>query len=114
MARPKKEAPDLRCRQVTVRFSADEYASLAGLAKSVGIPLADYCRRSALKKAINFVSMPDVSKEAYIELSRIGNNLNQITRKLNEGGEITRGDIVNILALQEAVRTTQRDIISHQ
>ena len=112
MARPKKEMPELRNRKITVRFSDDEAQNIQSIADSIKLKPADYCRRAVLGKNVSYVTMPEVSEKAYIELARIGNNLNQIAKKLNEGSTATIEDLKEIQALKETVRQLQRDIIA--
>ena len=54
-----------------------------------GLGLSEYIRKSILGKEIKIISG---IKELVRELNRIGNNLNQLARKVNEGKVVELGD----------------------
>lgn len=74
-----------RSAVVPIRFSEDERKSLFEQAKSFGVSLSEFVRRAALKRRMPPLPPPQLNRDIYQELSRIGNNLNQVTRKINEG-----------------------------
>lgn len=74
-----------RTKVVPVRLSPEERDRLARLAKEHHVSLSDYIRRLALNRQMPPAAQPEINRETYRELSRIGNNLNQLTRALNSG-----------------------------
>ena len=73
-----------RKRKNLVGFWLDdnEYLSLKNKISSTNRSRSDYLRKCSLDK--NITVIPGV-RDFMIELKRIGNNLNQITRLANEG-----------------------------
>lgn len=89
MARPKKTVPPKKSHFVGIRLTDDLYDVVSNEATSAKISLSEYFRNLALNHKINvyeekvFYSKDLLKKLG--DLGRIGNNLNQIARHLNEG-----------------------------
>jgi hypothetical protein len=81
--RPILPRSEHRTNLVKVRFSDDELARLDELRSTE--TRARYLRQKAISEA----GVNDIDPIATLQISRIGNNLNQIAKKLNEGGRIT-------------------------
>ena len=93
MARPKKEKELKRNRRITLRFTDVEYEVITENAKSAKLPLAEYTRLQALNKKVTakyeiVADVPEL-KKLIAEFGKIGGNLNQIARHLNQGGQQT-------------------------
>ena len=71
-----------RDKQINIRLTADEYLRVYSLMEKADLRLSEYVRKCILEKEI--VAVYGI-KEFLGELNRIGNNLNQLTRKVNEG-----------------------------
>ena len=78
-----------RDKQINIRLTADEYLKVYNLTKKADMCLSEYVRKCILKKEI--VTVYGI-KEFLEELNRIGNNLNQLTRKVNQGKVKELGD----------------------
>ena len=93
MARPKKEKELKRNRRITLRFTDVEYEVITENAKDAKLPLAEYVRLQALDKkvSVKYEIVADVPelKKLIAEFGKIGGNLNQIARHLNQGGQQT-------------------------
>lgn len=93
MARPKKEKELKRNRRITLRFTDVEYEVITENAKTAKLPLAEYARLQALDKkvSVKYEIVADVPelKKLIAEFGKIGGNLNQIARHLNQGGQQT-------------------------
>ena len=74
----------LRNAVVPIRFSVTERQLLYDQAKSVGLSLSSFVRRAALKRRMPPPPVAEINREAYRDLCRIGNNLNQVTRAVHE------------------------------
>lgn len=85
MARPKKSIEESKLFQINVRVTLNEQVQLEEAAKTNGLSLVQYIRVRALKKQLPKFKMSVADQELVIELSRIGNNINQITKKINQG-----------------------------
>jgi len=77
-----------------------EYLSLKNKISSTNRTRSDYLRKCSLDK--NITVIPGI-RDFTIELKRIGNNLNQITRLANEGSLTIIGD--NMKNINEDLRT---------
>ncbi|NJL82321.1 MAG: plasmid mobilization relaxosome protein MobC [Chloroflexaceae bacterium] len=51
-------------------------------AKAAGLKLSEYLRRAGLKKN-QLRTVPEINRQVYGELGRIGNNLNQLAKAYN-------------------------------
>jgi len=67
----------------------DEYLLLKNKISQSGLTCSGYLRKSSLEK--NITVIPGI-RDLIIEIKRIGNNLNQITRSVNEGSLTILGD----------------------
>ena len=78
-----------RDKQINIRLTVDEYLKVYKLMEKADLCLSQYIRKCILQKEITVVYG---IKEFLGELNRIGNNLNQLTRKVNEGRIKELGD----------------------
>ncbi len=85
MARPKKNFDEIKLLQINLRVTLSEQVQLEEAAKTHGLSLVQYIRVRALKKQLPKFKMTVADQELVIELSHIGNNINQITKKINQG-----------------------------
>lgn len=81
--RPKKAPQFSRTEQLSIRFSPDEYRRMSSKAAAADMTITEYCRSAALNKRMtsSAVATPDFATRQ--SLQRIGNNLNQIAKRLN-------------------------------
>lgn len=92
MARKKKEFPPVKERFIGFRVTEDLYQVIETEASQAKMSVSEYCRsvatnkRIVLKKEIVF-NNPELLS-ALSNLGKIGSNLNQIARHLNEGVSI--------------------------
>lgn len=84
MARPKSEIYQLKVFQVNIRLTAEEQVFVENQANSYGISVVAYVRKRALNKQMPKHSLSPINRELLIELSRIGNNVNQLAKKSNQ------------------------------
>lgn len=84
MARPQLSEQDRRSKKIVISFSPGEYRALQEAAKKYRRPIAVLARQLILNGEIDFV--PECNFEAYRQLCKIGGNLNQIAKHLNQGG----------------------------
>ena len=75
---PKRE----RSKQLNIRLSENEVELLQKNIEKSKLKQSEYIRKSILKKNIIVI---DEIKGLMVELKRVGNNLNQITRMMNNG-----------------------------
>jgi hypothetical protein len=72
-----------RTARILIRSTPEELGEIRSRATSAGVSVPEYLRRAALSRRIDHHST--MTNKALFELSRIGNNLNQITRMAHFG-----------------------------
>ena len=99
MAKPKSEFGQ-KNKIVCFRISQEMYDMISYEAGKCGISFSDYCRRALLNQPTK--KLPIIihdEREILQELrniNKLGNNLNQIARHLNQGGAITENVLKEI------------------
>ena len=78
-----------RDKQINIRLAEDEYLNVYRQMEKSDLGLSEYIRKCIMGKEIKIISGIE---ELVWELNRIGNNLNQLTRKVNEGKVMELGD----------------------
>ncbi|SHJ42451.1 plasmid mobilization protein [Flavobacterium haoranii] len=84
MARPKSDVENLRVFQVNIRLTFDQQILIESLAQTYGLSVVEYVRKRALNKQLPKHALSPINRELLIELSRIGNNVNQLAKKSNQ------------------------------
>ena len=89
----RKEDNEKKTRLVTVRLTSEEYDILCEGAKEAGMSKSEYLRHMTVFGKVDVHVHIEVGlaklEEIGREFSRIGNNLNQLTRYFNAGGPAT-------------------------
>lgn len=89
MSEKKKRGPapmhpsELRTVRVNVYLHPDEAAELDRRRAQAGLQRGPYMRMAALDKLPR--QIPELNRQAWSELSRVGSNLNQLAREFNQG-----------------------------
>src|SRR5690554_1263956 len=83
MARPPKERKEKRSFRYTFRMTEEEMEFLRKLSEYSDLPPAEVIRASVFKNRLHKAKVPILDKRTYLELKRIGNNLNQIAKHYN-------------------------------
>ena len=92
-----------RSRQVKFWVNEEEYELLQKKMEAAGgVNQGAYIRKMILDGYIVNLDIPEL-KEIIRLLGPIGNNVNQIARKLNAGGSIYREDIAEVNAKLDAI-----------
>lgn len=105
----------LKNRLITVRFTADEYQQVVNRATAAGQQQpAVYCRQRLLARdrnrpmALSPTTLSEV-RSLRMTLGRLGNSLNQIAHRLNQGETAKLALVKDTREVLEAVRTDIRD-----
>ena len=98
MGRPAKLPSARRSEGVRVRLTPAELEQVRARAASLGLPVAEYMRRTALSRALP-TPIPAVNSELVKEFAHIGRNLNQLTRHLNA--------VAGLMGANELARTKE-------
>lgn len=88
-----------RTHTVSTRFNPAELKELDRLSTSVGLRRGEYLRLAAFQSLP--ATIPELNKEAWLELSRAASNLNQIAYQLNKKGveiDVDIEEVGNMLA----------------
>ena len=96
----------LRTKRIELRVCQHEYSKIEQHAESSGYSnIAQYLRESGLtRKHIESPSSRQRDKQKWLyELNRIGNNLNQIARRLNQGDPVDDEILMVLLQIREMV-----------
>jgi hypothetical protein len=86
MARPRKAAQELRSQMLRFTVTPDEYIRIHKQAAESQLTPAEYCRRRALEQDIVIRKTQGIDDALFLELRRIGVNLNQAVKQFNATG----------------------------
>ena len=114
MARPKKENPPTKERFIHVRVTEDLYDVIAKEAQDAHLSVSEYLRNRATDKRITLrkevvFDNPELLS-AHSNLGKIGSNLNQIARHLNEGGSMNLSLRKELLQCITELRSIREDV----
>lgn len=82
----------------TIRFTADEFQQIQQKLDFAEISFSDFARSAILKKQIKL----PIERELIYELNKIGNNLNQIAKRVNQRER--KSVLVELVAIEKAVK----------
>lgn len=82
----------------TIRFTEDEYALIQHELNKAHISFSILARSAILRKKIKL----PIARALLSELSRIGNNLNQIARSINQGEK--RAVLTELVAIERELK----------
>lgn len=85
MARPAKEKNEKRSIRLTFRMNKQEQQHLQKLSDYANLPASEVIRETVFKKRLLQPRVSVIDQQTYVELKRIGNNVNQIAKYLNSG-----------------------------
>ncbi|MFP9443917.1 plasmid mobilization protein [Pectobacterium brasiliense] len=87
-------------RDISIQFrvNKEEFEYLKSLVEASGLERGHYIRREILKsEPVVRRKMPEVNHKTYIQLSAIGNNINQSTKKLNSNEYFDKNEIDKLM-----------------
>jgi hypothetical protein len=102
--RPKGDPAAVRVATIGVRVSPDEFSALRTKAEHMSMTTAQWLREAALTRRLPSPPVPAINREQYAELARLAANLNQLSRKANEGQTVTISDALLKLMIEETKR----------
>jgi hypothetical protein len=102
--RPKGDPAAVRVATIGVRVSPDEFSALRTKAAQMSMTPAQWLREAALTRRLPSPPVPAINREQYAELARLAANLNQLSRKANEGQAVTISDALLKLMIEETKR----------
>ena len=87
-------------RDISIQFRVNkaEFESLRSLVEASGLERGHYIRREILKsEPVVRRKMPEVNQKTYIQLSAIGNNINQSIKKLNNNEYFDKNEVDKLM-----------------
>src|SRR5690606_22625281 len=111
MARPPKEKKEKRSFRYTFRMTEEEMEFLGKLSEYSDRPPAEVYRASGIKKRLPQAKRLLVDTQAYLELERFGNNINQIARHYNSRITVPEHRLKAFDSLSEKLDTLIRSLI---
>ena len=85
MARPRIDDNAKKTYRLIIRLSADERKSVETVARSKGLKAYAYGRLRLLDGRVQKTVLAEIDQAVYLELKKIGVNVNQLTRVANSG-----------------------------
>lgn len=110
--RPRITPESVRGRTVGVCVNTTELDTLRRYADSAGLSVSEWMRRIALSRYKPRPIMPEINRATYLELSRIGRNLNQLAR-LAHSGSLTSASAL-LTETISTVRQVQRELCGEE
>ena len=108
--RPKMAEEDKAKKELSVYLTETQKAELTVKAKAVNMTLSQFVMNCAFTRTLA-KPVPAINKSAYADLGNVGSNLNQIARKLNEGGQVSVSYLLpEIDALRALLIATRLDL----
>jgi hypothetical protein len=101
MARPKKtEGVELE-KRVGFRLSAADYEAFMAKVAESGLPCSEFMRKAVLENRTEIVVLAPETRDLVFQFAKIGNNLNQLAKRIHEdhaGGRLdqARYDWLNV------------------
>lgn len=111
MARPKKQLEELKMFQINIRVTLNEQLQIEEYSKCFGLSVSQYIRVRTFRKQLPKHSMPSLNRDVFIELSRIGNNLNQLTKKANQNHPDVKGLQIELLNLNNTLNQIKKKFL---
>lgn len=111
MGRPKKKIEEIKLFQINLRVTLNEQVQLEEAAKSHGLNLVEFIRRRALHKQLPKFSMSGLERDLLIELSRIGNNINQMSKRVNQGNPNLKGIEDELMILKAKLNEIKSELL---
>lgn len=66
-------------------MTVNDYMKVSADAVTIGLSIAEYIRRRITEKSLPKKRVSPSDRKLFVELSRVGNNLNQIAKVVNSG-----------------------------
>ncbi len=111
MARPKKKLDEIKLFQINLRVTLNEQVQLEEIAKTYGLNVVEFVRRRALQKQLPKFTMLGLQRDLLIELSRIGNNINQMSKRVNQGHPNLKGIEDELMILKAKLNEIKSELL---
>lgn len=90
----------------TLRFSEAEWEKIESKISEHNLNFSDFARSAILKKKVK----TKLTHDLIFQLQKIGNNLNQIAKKLNQNSDVPNSEVLRkMVDIQNEIRTISDD-----
>ena len=98
----------------TIRFSADEFSQVEEKLTEHNLSFAEFARSAILRKKVKTKLTTDYIfqlQKMENEISRVGNNLNQIAKNLNSKDDVPNSKVIkNLIEIDKKINAVKDDI----
>ena len=106
-------------KRIVVRMTNEDYQTIAGFAERATLSLAGYVRERSLAEPTTRARWrPSVEVSSLVrlqaDLNRIGNNLNQLAKRSNQGEVIAGGELHTALAEHRQILASILNMLGKQ
>lgn len=116
MARPSKEAGQSLDTRVAFRLTSRDYETYKAKVKASGLTASDFFRKAVLENRTEIVVLSPEVRELGYHFNKIGNNLNQLTKRINEdhlAGNLDHARYEGLLVHLVAIADYLKELIPH-
>jgi len=113
MARPKKKIQDLKAIRVNVRMTVSEYLTVSENAATLGVSIPDFIRLKTTGRVLPRKRIAPEDRKLFVEICRIGNNINQLTKKAHLGMNNPPKLSYLLLELQSTLDVLKSNIVNN-
>ena len=107
--RPRLPEHEKKTNKIEVWLSDIELADFENLRSQTALSRADVIRALIQKRRIKRLSVPEVSRATYVELGKIGGNVNQLAKAANRYGYSDQGG--ELSELYQLIQRVRREIM---
>ncbi|WP_291862040.1 MobC family plasmid mobilization relaxosome protein [Marinilabilia sp.] len=97
--------------QVNIRLTESEHQLAKDLADLAGSTVTNWFRACAFSKKRPAAKQKLINRKLFIDLSRIGNNINQLAHHANSGNPILASELPLLKELKEAISQIQQKLL---
>jgi len=94
-------------------MTVNQYLTLCDNASCLGISIPDYIRRKSTGKVLPRKKLAPEDRTLYVALGRIGNNINQLTKKVNSGNHYPKQVQQELAQLKNVLDDLTLKLIRH-
>lgn len=99
--------------KITFRVSEAEMIKIEQLSRFSNLQMSDLIREAIFTAKIKAPDIPLVDQQSFVELKRMGNNLNQIARSINSGNAESDLIIANIQSIKKNISQLTSYLVNH-
>src|SRR5690554_2578008 len=111
MVRPRKNYEELRLFQTNMRRTDTAHQRGDELAGQAGLSVPDWFRACAFSRKRPTSNQRFANHDLFIDLSRIGNNINQLAHHANSGNPLLASELPRLEELKETISQIQQKLL---